>query len=1279
MNRKLVGILTGGVALAMSLSADAMNVYYDNSATMWNPPLSHYWGGTPASLWPGVEMTATQYPNIWCIEIPDDSTGVLFHQLNGGKTEDLVPVADYVYTFSGDSGKTLYEYLNIDIPEPGEMKSYTVSFHNNLEWRNIHVEITGPSFSEDGVMASFLNSVIYDYTFEAPEGYPLSCRFYTLSNGNREQLTSYFTLIDGHVYTVSGDKGLKSEYDPNNTLPEAEYWLEPATPGQNDRATLYFNRAFNNNGPLRHSDDICLYSGLVPAGEEDTVWKGGNAGNWANYGDKYKMTQSASNPDLFSISFTPSIAGWYGVDTDASYDRMALIFRNSAGTKQHEEDLFLPLSYTAPSVTTLGRALDWEEKDDNTIEFTCEKGVLRLTPWSDEVVKVFTLPSNAATTEERESISVITPTQKERYGISSARFDVTETDSEYFLRIPEGVAVKVEKESSLLSFYNPDKLTSPVLMESGGLVNKPGNVSVTFAGMSDIGFYGGGYNGNLVNWDGHTMTMNNNQGGNWGQGASTTRNICVPYYVSTSGYGVYFDDHYRYATIRPSKFGSSYKSSSQNPIAYYFVGGGSMERAMQNYTSLTGKQELPPYWALGYITSKFSFATREEAEQTIAKTKAVNIPIDGIVFDIHWQTGSYLGTGTARMGRIDWERSAYPDPEGMMRNFRAQHVHTIAITEPYFTSNSYNYDFMKERGYLADDNVSNMSWLQSDRVGLIDVTNNDAVEWYKSLYKARTAEGIESWWLDLGEPESHDDDSMYQGGSVSQVHNEYGNRWLELAYTAMKEQSPDTRFILMPRAGTSGLQRFNSWPWTGDIARSWGGLAAQVPALVSAAMSGISYLGSDIGGFIANGPNADLYRRWVQLGVFYPSMRTHSATEPEVWRDAYASVRDDVRNAINLRYAYLPYTYSQAFAYTLEGTPIARPANYADNDKSVLDNEIGAYLWGPDIYVAPVLDQSTSKSIRFPEGDWLDMSDFRTVYAGHSSINYNAPKSLLPRFMRRGSFVPRYRQDTFTSTEEADRTRLTVDHFAPKVDEEGYGFLYDDDHQTVDPFDDEKYVLTHFRSHNVDNSYLLIDITREGQGWEGMEESRDIQLRIHDFHITNEGEALESDQVAFVMDDTEAAYAGGKHRRAEGTVVKMTKAGSENEVLAASTPAYYHDVEGGKIHLRIPDAHPMKAMTISVGHNDMETGVASVSISETMTLSYGGGMLTYSAGEGITNLRIEIHTSTGMLVKTISGLKADGYAAQIDPALGEGVYVARLLGRDSSGAEKSRVVKLIVD
>ena len=150
------------------------------------------------------------------------------------------------------------------------------------------------------------------------------------------------------------------------------------------------------------------------------------------------------------------------------------------------------------------------------------------------------------------------------------------------------------------------------------------------------------------------------------------------------------------------------------------------------------------------------------------------------------------------------------------------------------------------------------------------------MDWMWQFYKARTEDGVGGWWLDLGEPERHDGDSHHKGGTVEQVHNEFGNLWIERVYRGLKEDFPNVRPFLMPRAGTSGMQRYSVFPWTGDIKRSWAGLQAQVPALVSAGMSGIGYMGSDVGGFSVENNYTDpsLYLRWIEMAVFSPMMRT---------------------------------------------------------------------------------------------------------------------------------------------------------------------------------------------------------------------------------------------------------------------------------------------------------------------------------------------------------------------------------------------------------------------
>ncbi|MDE6282782.1 MAG: starch-binding protein, partial [Muribaculaceae bacterium] len=1190
--------------------------------------------------WPGEAMSKDDDTGLWYYKIPDgyQNGRVIFycddrHRYPGNNAPGL-ELNNKTMVFKGD-GNGWEEYTYEVLPDVG----WSIHFHNNVGWENVWVHIDGPGSHPDSRMESDLNSGIFDYSFSAPEGASLHCSFYTLDGSTQSQTTSSFVVIDGHIYTISGDKGPKSEYDPNQALPEAEYWLDPAKPSAKDYSRFYFNRAYNAGGALRNVDEIYLYCGLIKMGDSDSSWTGAPA-SWDNLPDKYKMQRDADNPDLFYIDFSPSMVEWFDVDADGSYAKLALIIRNQSGNvKQHSEDLFIDLRYTAPVGDGLGAVQSYTVGDDASVTFLSENGTLTLTPWSTNVVKVFTLRNSATHRAERRSISVIDDDAKVKSGIDDASFEISEETTAYRLTIPGGVSVVVDKETTLLTFYNPGQTATPALEELQGLVNRQGNVSVSFMGMNDRGFYGGGYQGNLINWEGKTMSMNNNQVGNWGQGGSLSRNICIPFYVSTEGYGVYFDDHYRYASISPSKNGTVYTSNSQDPIAYYFIGGGTMESVVENYTGLTGRQQLPPFWALGYITSKFSFATREEAEATVSKTKAVNIPIDGIVFDIHWQT--HYGSDTNGMGRIDWATDRYPDPVEMLAGLRAQNVHPIAITEPYFTGNSGNYDYLVNNRYLADEHVSGMGWLESgDNVGLLDITNQDAVDWFKDLYKARTVEGIESWWLDLGEPERHDSDSQYLGGTVDQVHNEYGLLWNKLAFEAVSEATPDKRFITMPRAGTSGMQRYNAFPWTGDIARSWAGLAAQVPALVSAAMSGVSYLGSDIGGFTATGTNADLYRRWVQLGVFYPSLRTHSATKPEVWQSDYNSVRDDVRDAINLRYAYLPYTYSQAYAYTCYGTPIARPANYADVDKSYLKNEIGAYYWGPDMYVAPVLDNTTTKHITFPEGDWLDMTDFSTIYQGHTSVTYSAPHNVIPRFMRRGSFVTRYRQETFTSTAEIDESALVVDYFAPKDATLSGSTLYQDDHADVNAIADGKYLVTHFTGQMIDDGglpTLAIYLNHEGNGWSGMPDTRDIIIRIHDFNIKKEGGALSSDEVLLY----DLGGRQNSHRQARAAQPDMearmraaapsddtrfSAVNSEDALRNASGAVFYHDADANHLYLRVPAVSHATDMALSLGQSKIVAGMDNVLSEEAMTLRHSDGIVTYSAPEGVDGLQLEIYT-----------------------------------------------------
>lgn len=976
----------------------------------------------------------------------------------------------------------------------------------------------------------------------------------------------------------------------------------------------------------------------------------------------YSVNAPASNPNL-KVIFNNGTSG--GANQTANLDLQNRFVYNYDGPICHI-DQYKPGVDPDPDpdpTSPLGAVKSYSVSD-GTLAVNSANGRLFITPFGKEIVKVFTL-TNGDNSTERRSISVVPNT-------FAGEFSVSDSDADIILEIHGGTSVTIDKATSLLSFYDNDKL---MLAEKEGLQNKSGNRTVSFRAMNDDAFYGGGYSGTL-NWDGRSMIMRNTQTGGWPDQKNYPHNICVPYYVSTTGYGILFDDHYLDARIKPSsKDGTSYSSRAEKPIAYYYCGGGSMERAMQNYIDLTGHQDLPPYWALGYITSKYSFQSENEATSAIDKTRNLGIPVDALIFDIHWQGGTQ--GGAYGMGALEWNSNGYSNGDRIISNLAAKGVKTICITEPYFNSQgpaSDNYNLLKSKGWLADEQVSdnsNMSWIgKGAPVGLIDVHNPEAMEWFADKYKSKTKAGMAGWWLDLGEPEAHDGDSHHSGATYNEARNEYGNVWIEGVYNMLKRNFPDQRHLLLPRAGTAGMQRFSTFPWTGDIMRSWNGLAAQVPALVSASMSGIGYLGSDIGGFISTGTNADLYLRWVQLGVFYPMMRTHSQDRPEPFNSEYRDVQADVKKFIKMRYSWMPYTYTLSYDYTVHGRPLARPANFADADKRRLADVSDAYLWGRDIYVAPMLCSGSSRTVKFPESDdWLDLNTFEIHKAG-SATTVSAPLGTLPHFLRRGAFAVRYADDSnYINSDAIDKTRYTVDYFINNRTEPASSFWYDDDHTSPDAIEREDYLLTKLEGSLSANS-LFMGMSRMGKGYNGMPANHSMLFRIYGY--TPDDVTL----CGAVADEGTAAGISGNSslHAASGNVRYLPRRNTLAEVENATEECYA--ISDGKAYFRI-NADPRRNYSFGIVTEDVTVGIQTPADLGAMALEYVDGKIGYSLPNGSERAAIEVYSVTGTRVAAYGDLEADGYKHQFAAALPQGVYVIRLTASNALGEQTVRTVKAL--
>ena len=180
-------------------------------------------------------------------------------------------------------------------------------------------------------------------------------------------------------------------------------------------------------------------------------------------------------------------------------------------------------------------------------------------------------------------------------------------------------------------------------------------------------------------------------------------NITMPLFISSNGYSVVFDDFAAAKMVMSNPI--VYTSESRSPISYYFINGaGTLADATRQLSSLTGRQDLPPFWSLGYITSKYGYRTQDETVGVVDTLKRAGYPVDGIVLDLYWYGKEQ------DMGRLAWDPVQWPDHKKDACRPEKEGVNTVIISQPYILRNSNglaNYNELAAKGLLLKDSTGN--------------------------------------------------------------------------------------------------------------------------------------------------------------------------------------------------------------------------------------------------------------------------------------------------------------------------------------------------------------------------------------------------------------------------------------------------------------------------------------------------------------------------------------------------------------------------------------------
>ncbi|MBR5642871.1 MAG: DUF5110 domain-containing protein [Salinivirgaceae bacterium] len=465
----------------------------------------------------------------------------------------------------------------------------------------------------------------------------------------------------------------------------------------------------------------------------------------------------------------------------------------------------------------------------------------------------------------------------------------------------------------------------------------------------------------------------------------------------------------------------------------YTVFAGSADEVIAAYRTATGPAPLMPRWALGYIHCRERFHSQSEIVSTAREFRHRQIPMDVIVQD--WQYWGRYGWNAMR-----FDEAFYPNPKKLVDDLHKIGARLMISVWSKIDENSEVGKMATEQGHY----IKNTSW--------IDFFDDAAAKFYWENFSNRLLKpyGIDAWWQDATEPENDDlvGRRVMRGTLPGEmVRNVYPMMVNRTVYEGLCTDDPDRRPLILTRSGFSGIQRYGTALWSGDVGNDWETLRRQIIGGLGLMATGIPWWTYDAGGFFRpfdqykNADYQECMLRWIQTATFLPMMRVHGyMSDTEIWRYGRETERI-ATNAIKLRYSLLPYIYSQAAAVADGGT-LMRPLvmDFAADTMALCQQT--EFMFGPSLLVCPILEPKCSQTdVYLPQNEdgWYNYATGEHL-AGEQTVSTSVSLESIPVFVKAGSILPQCKPAK--STANIDYKKLDITIF-PKAN--GEFTLYEDE------------------------------------------------------------------------------------------------------------------------------------------------------------------------------------------------------------------------------------------
>lgn len=673
--------------------------------------------------------------------------------------------------------------------------------------------------------------------------------------------------------------------------------------------------------------------------------------------------------------------------------------------------------------------LSWQLNPDNSILINCDSSYTKIYLMSDDIIRLRTSFTNEFSEEsyiltttawddrfdqllatERKKINALVPLTTENAHhliISTATLDITINKSPFYIQIHD------QQQNLVYS----DLKSRPYTQDQLGRVTH-----YTEIDLENDSFYGFGEKTGAINKLRRRLVQNAKDTLAYDPEFSDPLYKHIPFYIklnqqTQAAVGFFYHNSYESVFdmgVEHSNYHHRYSSfcADGGDLDLFIINGPSMAKVVEGYSEITGKSAMLPAYALGYLGSTMYYVELpencdREIVNFVKKCRQEDIPID----NFHLSSGYTVDQSNKRQ-LFTWNQQRFPNPSDFFQQMHANGAPVTPNIKPGVLLTNPNYPTMEAKQIFIGQSTPNSSpyvdYWWGGLGSFVDFTNPVARQtWSDYLDATLLKNGVTSLWNDNCEYDSLTDRSVvcnFDGklAPLAQLKSIQPNLMALTGRQALLKHNPNLRPYSVNRGGFAGIQRY-SQTWAGDNMTSWKSLKFNIATILGMGLSGVANNGCDIGGFWGPHPDAELFVRWVQNGIFQPRFSIHSCntdntvTEPWMFQDKTHLIRA----AIKLRYRLMPYFYALMRAANLHGTPIMRPTFYEFQHDPQTYNQGIDFMLGSSLLVANVVEAGAdSRQVYLPIGsNWYDFYT-RQAYTGGQTISLPVELSSIPLFIR---------------------------------------------------------------------------------------------------------------------------------------------------------------------------------------------------------------------------------------------------------------------------------------